>query len=92
MHWNNFHGQETLLMEERVDAKRMWFRKEANQVLQASPQPVYRPSHHQIEAALSGVSAKRIESGALVSTFRAADSTVFVDLDDLTSDAQGNRS
>ena len=40
-----------------------------DEVLEAAPEPIYRPRHHHVELALGGVAAERIESRALVATF-----------------------
>jgi hypothetical protein len=70
----------------------MQFRKEANKVLEAAPKAVNRPSHNQIEPALCGVSAERVEGRAPIpTTLCTTDAVILVDLDELTADAGSDR-
>ena len=56
--------------------------RKPTEVLQAAAEPINRPRHHDIELALGGIAAKRIESWALVTALCARDAVVLVDLDD----------
>jgi hypothetical protein len=65
-------------MQKEINMERMQFGQEANQVLQAAPEPVDRPRHYDVELALCRVSAERIKGGALVATLCAADALILV--------------
>jgi hypothetical protein len=78
------------LMQEQVNPEGAQLGQEADQVLQAAAETIDGPGHHDIELALSGVAAQRVEGRALVATLGAADAMILVDLDDLAADARGD--
>jgi hypothetical protein len=49
------------LMQEQINSESVQLGQEADQVLQAAAKPIDRPSHDDIELALCGVTAKRVE-------------------------------
>jgi len=77
-------------MQEQVNPEGAQLGQEADQVLQAAAETIDGPGHHDIELALSGVAAQRVEGRALVATLGAADAMILVDLDDLAADARGD--
>jgi hypothetical protein len=54
------------LMQEQVNPEGVQLGQEADQVLQAAAETIDGPGHHDIELALSGVAAQRVEGRALV--------------------------
>jgi len=77
-------------MQEQVDAKGMQLRQEGDQVLQAAAEPIDRPGHDHVEFPPGGSAAQRVEGGALIATFGAADAVILVDLDDIAAHAAGD--
>ena len=60
--------------------------------MKAAAEPIDRPGHHHVELALSGIPAKPIELGALISALSATDAVIPVDAGDLTAHAAGHLS
>src|SRR5262249_43822531 len=78
---------ETLLMQKQVDAERVKLGQERHKVFQAAPQAIDVPSHHDVELALGGVPAQRIERGPAIAALSAADAVILVDLRNLPAGA-----
>ena len=81
---------EALLVQEQVNAERVQFRQEADQVLQASAQPINAPSHYHVELAARSRFAERIEGRPAIAALRAANAVVLVNFDDLAAHLAGN--
>jgi hypothetical protein len=58
--------------------------------LQATAEPIHRPSHHYVEFALRGVSAKPVELRALIAALGAGNAVVLVDLDNFAAHSASN--
>jgi hypothetical protein len=77
-------------VKEQVDSERVEFGQKADQVLKAPAQSIDGPSHDHLKLSAGRCSAERVEGGALVSTLRAADAMVLVDLDNLPAHPGGD--
>src|SRR5262249_15405792 len=69
---------EALLVQEQVNTERVQFGQQADQVLQASAQPINAPSHYHVEFAARSRFAKRIEGRPAIAALRAANAVVLV--------------
>src|SRR5260370_39234503 len=69
---------ETLLMQKQVDAERVKFGQERHKIFQAAAQTIDDPSHHNVELALGGVPAQRIERWPSIAALSATDAVIFV--------------
>src|ERR1700730_8870215 len=58
--------------------------------LKAVAETIDRPRHDNIEFALCGISAERVEGRALIPALGAADAMVLIDFDDLAAHPVGN--
>src|SRR5262249_59496839 len=76
---------EALLVQEQVDAERMQFGQEADQVLQTPAQPINAPSHYHVEFAARSRFAERIEGRPAIATLRPASAVVLIHFDDLAA-------
>jgi len=71
-----------LLVKIKVDAKRLKFSEQLNQMLKTSAKTVDRPCGDHVEFAFGGCFHQRVETGALVAALGAAD-LVLESCDDL---------
>ena len=68
----------------------MQFGQQADQVLQASAQPINAPSHYHVEFAARCRFAERIEGRPAIAALRAANAVVLINFDNLPAHVGGN--
>jgi hypothetical protein len=78
---------ETLLMQKEIDAERVKLGQERHKVFQAAPKAIDVPGHQNVELALGGVPAQRIERRPSIAALGAADAVIFVDFGHLPASA-----
>jgi hypothetical protein len=77
-------------MQEQIDAHGMQLGQEANQILKTAAETVNGPSHDDIELALRGIAAKRVERWPLIPAFGARNTVILVNLHHFPAHAAGN--
>jgi hypothetical protein len=78
---------ETLLVEEQIDSQRVQLGEEADQILQATAEPINRPRHDDVELPLGSVPAHPLKLRALLPARGTAYAVIPVDVDDLAAHA-----
>src|SRR6266568_6262723 len=80
----------SLLIEIQIDPTSLQGLDGAKQIDERPAQPVYRPCHHNIEAALAGILEHLVKTGTPIATLTARNARVAVLLDNLPAATLSN--